>query len=299
MFAVSYLYSLIVVAVERIRPAGPGSEFLGLDALLATANTAKALLQGSAHTLSSSVAASNTRGFGFECLGWDWRFLVITKALAMAMARSHLNAAVPILVILQGFLDGIGGLALAFEVIWVVNLRAVSDKSEHGFQSGTYLSRPTPIIATWFPLKIGSLLIVENPTKAVWHTRWDVGNSFQRAVLRYGIYDVFTGSRPQCFLVRLADCFDGWILHMPVPRDAGGVIRALVMVSSGARCIEPINDISALEVLLSKMRGTVSNLFIFADRIEWSVGHVSRVSLLKRAAACQALALRLDWSWVT
>jgi hypothetical protein len=85
---------------------------------------------------------------------------------------------------------------------------------------------------------------------------------------------------------------------MPVPRNAGGVIGALVMVSSGARCIESINDISALEVLLSKMRSTVSNLFVFADRIEWSVGHVSRVSLLKRAAACQALALGLDWSWV-
>jgi hypothetical protein len=205
MFAVSYLYSLIVVAVERIRSADPGSEFLGLDALLATADTAKALLQGSAHAVSSSVAPSNTRSFtrsfGIECLGWHRRFLVVTKALAMAMARSHLNAAVTILVILQSLLDGVGGLALAFEVIWVVNLRAVSDNSMYGFQCETYLSRPTPVITTWFPLKIGSLLIVENPTKAVWHTRWDVGNSFQWTVLGYGIYDVFAGSGPQRFLV--------------------------------------------------------------------------------------------------
>jgi hypothetical protein len=159
----------------------------------------------------------------------------------------------------------------------------------------TYLSRPTLVIASWLPLKIGSLFIIENPTKAVRHTRWDVGNSFQWAMLRYGIHDVLSWRCPQCFLVGLADRFNRGILDVLVARDAGGIIGAFMVVTSRARYIEPIDDISTLEVLLSKMRGTVSNLFILADCVKWPVRHVSGVSLLKGTAACKSLARRLEW----
>jgi hypothetical protein len=95
MFAVSCEYSLIVVAVERIHPATPGSEFLGLDTLLATPDTAKALFQCSAHALSSGVAAFKSRGIAIQSLRRDnTRCLVVTEALGMTMARSHFDAAV-------------------------------------------------------------------------------------------------------------------------------------------------------------------------------------------------------------
>jgi hypothetical protein len=181
----------------------------------------------------------------------------------------------------------------------VIYLWIVSNNTVGLFGCETYLSGPAPIITSWLSLKIGSLFIIENPTKAICHTRWNIGNSLQWAVLRYGINDVLLRCGSQCFLVRFADCFDRWILYVLVACDAGGVIWTFVMITSGPRYVEPINDISALKVLLSKMRGTVSNLFVFADRVKWPVRHVSRISLLKRATACKSLALRLDRCWVT
>jgi hypothetical protein len=47
-----------------------------------------------------------------------------------------------------------------------------------------------------------------------------------------------------------------------------------------------------LEILLPKMRSTVSSFLIIAYSIKWSVRHVPRVSLPKRAAACKSTALR-------
>jgi hypothetical protein len=297
----SYVYNLIVVAVERVHPAGPGSELLGLDALLAAADAAKALLQRSTDALAGCVAAPNTRSVGIQSLRWDdTGCLIMTEALGMAMARSHFDAAVAsALVVLQGFLNSVGWLAFAFEVIRVVCLKIVS-KLQRSELSGynTYLSRPTLIIASWLPLKIGPLFIIENPTEAIRHTRWDVGNSFQWAMLSYGIHDVLSWCCPQCFLVGLANRFNGWILDVLVARDASGVIRTFMVVTSRPRCIEPIDNIGALEVLLSKMRGTVSNLFILTDCVKWPVRHVSRISLLKRSAACKSLAHCLEWCWV-
>jgi hypothetical protein len=124
----SYVYNLIVVAVERVHPTSPGSKFLDVDALLATTDAAKALLQCSAHTLAGCIAAFKARSIAVQSLRRnDTRCLIMTKTLGVAMARSHFDAAViDVLVVLQGFLNGVGWLAFAFKVIRVVSLRIVS-----------------------------------------------------------------------------------------------------------------------------------------------------------------------------
>jgi hypothetical protein len=159
----------------------------------------------------------------------------------------------------------------------------------------SYHSRPSLVVSSWLSLKIGSLLVVESPAKAIRYTRWLVGYSLQGAVLRDSINNVLARCGLQCLFVRLTDRLDGRVLHMlVVARNAGRVVWSFVMVPYESRVVESVDDIGALEVLLSKMRSTVSNLLIMTESIKRPVGHVSRVSLLKRTAACEATAVVLS-----
>jgi|TARA_R110002003_G_scaffold126_46_gene11813 hypothetical protein len=159
--------------------------------------------------------------------------------------------------------------------------------------TSTYNTWPTPVVASGLSLKIGSLLIIENPTKAIWNPWWNVGNSFQWAMLCHSIDNVLSWSCPQCFLVCHSNRSNRRILDvLVVACKAGRVIWSLVVVTSKAGCIESIDDVGTLEILLPKMRSTVSSFLIIAYSIKWSVRHVPRVSLPKRAAACKSTALR-------
>ena len=108
---------------------------------------------------------------------------------------------------------------------------------------------------------------------------------------RYRIDNVLSGRGPQCLSVRLFDCLNGRILHMLVAGNASGIVRAFVVVLRDARFIEAVDDIGALKVLLPKMRGTVSNLLVFAEEVKRPVRLVTRVALLKRATACKPTVL--------
>jgi hypothetical protein len=165
-------------------------------------------------------------------------------------------------------------------------------------QCKAYLSRPSFIVTSWLTLKVGSLLIIENATKTIRHARGNVGHSLQWAMLRHSICNVFPWSGPQRFLVRLADRLDGCVLDVLVTRNTSGIVRTFVVVTSETSCVETVDDISSLEVLLSKMRCTVSNLFILAEYIKWPVRRVSRITLLQRATACKSATLQLTWCWI-
>lgn len=162
----------------------------------------------------------------------------------------------------------------------------------------SYLSRPTPIVPSWLALQIGSLFIIENSTKAIGHTRWDVGNAFERTVSGDGIVDVLTRGGPQSFLIGLANRIDGCILDMFVASNVGSIVWSFVVVTSWTDCIEAVDYVRALEILLPKMRRTVSYFLIFLQSIKRPVGHVARVSLSKRAAAPESTILHLTGSRV-
>jgi hypothetical protein len=213
----------------------------------------------------------------------------------VGVTRSHLGTGIADpLVVLQSLLDGEGWLTLTLKVIWAVLLRR-SALHIHWLEGYvTYQSSPSPQIAAWLSLKIGSLLIIENATKAIWCTRWLIGYSFQGTVLRHSIKNGLARGSPQCLCVRLADRLDGRVLHvLVVARDAGSIIGAFVVVARKSGSVESVDDIGALEALLPKMGSTVSKFFIFANRIKRPDGHVSRISLPKRAIAGQASALVL------
>jgi hypothetical protein len=201
-------------------------------------------------------------------------------------------------VVLEGSLDCERRLALAFEIVWVVLLYMVNVCSLYSIREASYLSGPTPVVRSWLALQIGSLLIIENSTKAIRHTRWDVSNAFQRAVSADCIVDVLTWGSPQCFLVRLAHRVDGRILDVLVASDVGSIVGTFVVVTSGTDGIEAVDYVRALEVLLPKMRRTVSDFLIFAEGIKRPMGHIARVSLSKRAAASKSAALHLTGSRV-
>jgi hypothetical protein len=117
-------------------------------------------------------------------------------------------------------------------------------------------------------------------------------------VLFNSIDDILSWCGPQSFLVRFTNRCDRCIPDVLIACNAGGVVGTFVVVTSEASGVEAVDDIGSLEVLLSKMRGTVSNFFIFTQCIKWPVRHVSRVSLLKRATASESAALQLAWRWV-
>jgi hypothetical protein len=212
--------------------------------------------------------------------------LVVTYALTVAMACGHFGTGVTeMLVILQGLLDSVRRLTLAFQVIWVVFLLDVNFDLYKLLGLETYLPRPAFVVASRFTLKISSLLIVENPTKAIGHTRWNVGDSLQWTVLRDSIDNVLTRGSSQGFLVGFAYSLDGCIFDMLVARNASRVVRPFVVITGKASSVETIDDISALKILLPKMRSTVSNFFIFTERIKWPVRQVSGISLSQRATA--------------
>lgn len=276
-------YSLVVIAVKRVHTSRKGSDLLGLNFLLATTDAAEALLERIANAAAGGVAASNAGTFGISRFIRDAAVVVVESPAA---TRPHLGASIADgLVVLQGSLDGERWLALAFEIVWVVFLYPINMCSRQLALEVSYLSGPTPVVCSWLTLQIGSLLIIENSTEAVGHTRWDVGNAFQRAMFRDGIVDVLARRSPQCLLVGFADRIDGCILDMLVASNACSVVWAFVVVASGADCIESIDHVRALEVLLPKMRRPVSNFLIFSESIKWPVRHVARVSLSKRAAA--------------
>lgn len=78
---------------------------------------------------------------------------------------------------------------------------------------------------------------------------------------------------------------------MPVASNVGGIIRAFVVVLRDARLVQSVDDVGALEVLLPKMRSTVSNLLIFAEDVKRPVRLVTRVALLERATARKPTAI--------
>lgn len=279
------LYSLVVIAVKRVHSSRKGSDLLGLDFLLATTDAAEALLERIANAAAGGIAASNAGTFGIGCFIRDAVGSIVVVE-SPAATRPHLGASIANgFVILQGSLDGERWLALAFEIVWVVFLYPINMCSRQLALEVSYLSGPTPVVCSWLTLQIGSLLIIENSTEAVGHTRWDVGNAFQRAMFRDGVVDVLARRSPQCLLVGFADRIDGCILDMLVASNACSVVWAFVVVASGADCIESIDHVRALEVLLPKMRRPVSNFLIFSESIKWPVRHVAWVSLSKRAAA--------------
>lgn len=56
-----------------------------------------------------------------------------------------------------------------------------------------------------------------------------------------------------------------------------------MVISGNTRTIQSINDISTSEVLLSKMRSSVSGFLVFAKLVEWPMGFVARIALPQRA----------------
>jgi hypothetical protein len=163
----------------------------------------------------------------------------------------------------------------------------------------THHSWPTAIVASRLSLKIGTLFIIEYPTKAIRNTRRCIGNSFQWTMLRHSIDDVLSRRSPQSFLVGLSDGRDRRVLHVLVAGEAGCIVRALVVVARKAGGIQTIDNVSALEVLPPKMGSTVSNFFVLTEYIKWSVTSVSRVTLPERTTARESSTLVLGRCRVT
>lgn len=93
--------------------------------MLAATDAAEATLDGAAYALACGVAAVDTGCLSCHC-GDDTGSIGVACALR-AMARSHLYATVTsALVVLEGLFDGVGRLALALEIVWVVFLHFVS-----------------------------------------------------------------------------------------------------------------------------------------------------------------------------
>jgi len=181
--------------------------------------------------------------------------------------------------VLESFFNTVGRFTLALQVVGVVCLWSLvrMDTDRHSI---AYLSRPAPVVTAWLSLKVGSLLIVESPTKAIGDTGWLVGGSFDGTMLRNGIDDVLPRRSPQCLRVRLTDCSNGGIFDMLViARNAGSIIWSFVVITCESGVVETIDDICAGKVLLPKMRSTVSNLLVITNDIKWPVGSISRVAL--------------------
>jgi hypothetical protein len=99
---------------------------LNLNIFLA-ADASNALPDRAAYAPAGSVAATDASSFWVGSDGGDdTRGFGVVYATGGAVACGHLRAGVAdALVVLQGPLDGEGGLSLAFEIVWVVLLRVV------------------------------------------------------------------------------------------------------------------------------------------------------------------------------
>jgi len=181
-------------------------------------------------------------------------------------------------VVLEGLFDGVGGLALALEVIGVV-----------------FDSRPATVITARLSLQVGSLFIIENPSEAISHARGKVSNTLQWTMPLHRVDDVLPWSSPQGLLVRILDRRKRAILGIPVPSDARSVVRALMVVSREARLIETVDDVGALEILLPKMGRTVSNFLIMTYYVKGSVRLVTRKALFQRVIAGPSLVRGVWW----
>jgi hypothetical protein len=102
---------------------------LRVGIMLASAQTAEALLQCCTHTLARRVASPNARSLGFKGVYWSGSGIGVanTLAVAVAVARRHLRPTVtdPLLVF-QSLISTVCRLAFAFQVIGVVFLCRVS-----------------------------------------------------------------------------------------------------------------------------------------------------------------------------
>jgi hypothetical protein len=97
----------------------------------------------------------------------------------------------------------------------------------------------------------------------------------------HSVDNVFTRCSPQSLLVGVLDCRKRAVLNMLVTGDSGSVVWALVVVLTKRRLVEAVDDICALEILLPKMRSTVSKFFFFTDLVKRPVGPVARIALFQ------------------
>lgn len=139
-------------------------------------------------------------------------------------------------------------------------------------------TRPAAIITTGLTLQVGSLLVIENPSETIRHTRGNVGDSFERTVSLHRIDNVLTWGGSQCLLVGILDSRKGTVLFHSVAGNAGCIVGTFVVVTTNARLIEPVDDVGTLEVLFPKMWSSVCNLFIVTQLVERSVGLVAWVT---------------------
>lgn len=245
-------------------------KFVGLCLDLAAAQTAKALLQSTAHTLSGSVAPSNTRSvvpYRLERNAFGSIGVIEAHVSAVGRSGGHFDTTVTVvLVVFEGFLDGVGWLALAFEVAGEI-----------------FYSRPASVVTTGLALQVCAFLVVKDPAEAVWDARRQISNTLQWPMLRDCVNDVLPWCGPQCLLIRVLHSGDWAMSDVYVSGEIGSIVRTFMVVAVSA-FVEAVDDVGALEVLLSEMMGTMCGLGVLADAVKRSVRHVSWIAFAQRAA---------------
>jgi hypothetical protein len=144
----------------------------------------------------------------------------------------------------------------------------------------THHTRPAPVVSPRFALEVSTLLVIQNPPKAIGHAWWNVGNAFKRAVLCHCIQNIFPRCGPQCLLIGVLHSGNGTVLIAEVAGDVSGIIGALVVITA-ADGIETVNNVSALEVLLPEMMSTVCRFGVFAQDVKGPVGVVPGIAFLQ------------------